>query len=99
MENVSSFTPCFSHMFQRPAQQLFELTVQFLLHWCCRNSGLDVDSGERRVISSVVLEADDLDLPPDQVYYFLNAAPRFGKLQLKVTKLTIDPVFCIQLVF
>uniref|UniRef100_I3JAE1 Fras1 related extracellular matrix 1b n=1 Tax=Oreochromis niloticus TaxID=8128 RepID=I3JAE1_ORENI len=47
------------------------------------NAGLQVDSGELRVISSVVLEAEDLDTPPEQVYYFLNAAPRFGKLQLK----------------
>lgn len=55
----------------------------FLL-WCFRNAGLQVDSGELRVISSVVLEAEDLDTPPEQVYYFLNVAPRFGKLQLKV---------------
>ncbi|KAM4548346.1 FRAS1-related extracellular matrix protein 1b isoform 2-T4 [Odontesthes bonariensis] len=48
-----------------------------------RNGGLDVASGERRVISSVALEAEDLDTPPNQVFYFLNAAPRFGKLQLK----------------
>uniref|UniRef100_A0A3P9DC75 Fras1 related extracellular matrix 1b n=1 Tax=Maylandia zebra TaxID=106582 RepID=A0A3P9DC75_9CICH len=49
------------------------------------NAGLQVDSGELRVISSVVLEAEDLDTPPEQVYYFLNVAPRFGKLQLKTT--------------
>uniref|UniRef100_A0A3P9DAJ5 Fras1 related extracellular matrix 1b n=1 Tax=Maylandia zebra TaxID=106582 RepID=A0A3P9DAJ5_9CICH len=49
-----------------------------------KNAGLQVDSGELRVISSVVLEAEDLDTPPEQVYYFLNVAPRFGKLQLKV---------------
>ncbi|XP_061594087.1 FRAS1-related extracellular matrix protein 1b isoform X2 [Cololabis saira] len=48
------------------------------------NAGLDVNSGERRVISSVVLEAVDPDTPPEGVYYFLNAAPRFGKLQLKL---------------
>ncbi|XP_038570885.1 FRAS1-related extracellular matrix protein 1b isoform X2 [Micropterus salmoides] len=48
-----------------------------------KNAGLEVDSGERRVISSVALEAEDLDTPPDQVYYFLTAAPRFGRLQLK----------------
>ncbi|XP_070816237.1 FRAS1-related extracellular matrix protein 1b [Chaetodon trifascialis] len=48
-----------------------------------KNAGMAVDSGERRVISSVALEAEDLDTPPDQVYYFLNAEPRFGKLQLK----------------
>uniref|UniRef100_A0A3Q1IU48 C-type lectin domain-containing protein n=1 Tax=Anabas testudineus TaxID=64144 RepID=A0A3Q1IU48_ANATE len=48
-----------------------------------KNAGLDVDSGERRVISSVTLEAEDPDSPPHQVYYFINAEPRFGKLQLK----------------
>lgn len=45
---------------------------------------MEVDSGERRVISSVVLEAEDPDTPPNQVYYFINAEPRFGKLLLKV---------------
>lgn len=49
-----------------------------------RNAGLEVDSGERRVISSVSLEAEDVDTPPNQVFYFINAAPRFGNLQLKV---------------
>uniref|UniRef100_A0A671VMF0 Fras1 related extracellular matrix 1b n=1 Tax=Sparus aurata TaxID=8175 RepID=A0A671VMF0_SPAAU len=40
-----------------------------------KNGGLEVNSGERRVISSVALEAEDLDTPPNQVYYFLNAEP------------------------
>uniref|UniRef100_A0A673C1D9 Fras1 related extracellular matrix 1b n=1 Tax=Sphaeramia orbicularis TaxID=375764 RepID=A0A673C1D9_9TELE len=48
-----------------------------------KNAGLDVDSGERRVISSVTLEAEDLDTPTHQVFYFLNTVPRFGKLQFK----------------
>ena len=43
------------------------------------------------MISSVALEAEDLDTPPDQVYYFLNAEPRFGKLQLKVRRIRSDP--------
>ncbi|XP_056271069.1 FRAS1-related extracellular matrix protein 1b [Pseudoliparis swirei] len=51
--------------------------------WLLKNVGLEVDSGEHRVISSVALEAQDLDTPPNQVHYFLNAAPRFGKLRLK----------------
>lgn len=64
-----------------------ECTVNlfFLPRWCFRNAGLDVDSGERRVISSVALEAEDLDTPPRQVYYVVNAAPRFGELQLQVS--------------
>lgn len=40
---------------------------------------------ERRVISSVVLEAEDRDTPSNQIYYILNASPRFGLLQLKVS--------------
>ncbi|XP_076010666.1 FRAS1-related extracellular matrix protein 1b isoform X2 [Genypterus blacodes] len=48
-----------------------------------KSAGLEVDSGERRVISSVVLEAEDLDTPPSRIFYILNAAPRFGKLQLR----------------
>ncbi|MEQ2293445.1 hypothetical protein AMECASPLE_033468 [Ameca splendens] len=48
-----------------------------------RNAGLDLDSGDHRVISSMVLEAADLDTAPDQVFYFISAAPRFGKLLLK----------------
>uniref|UniRef100_A0A3Q1HIX7 C-type lectin domain-containing protein n=1 Tax=Anabas testudineus TaxID=64144 RepID=A0A3Q1HIX7_ANATE len=56
-----------------------------------KNAGLDVDSGERRVISSVTLEAEDPDSPPHQVYYFINAEPRFGKLQLKVRKQPRSP--------
>lgn len=56
----------------------------FLLCWYLRNAGLEVDSGQQRVISSVVLEAEDLDTLPHKVFYFLNAEPRFGNLQLKV---------------
>lgn len=52
-----------------------------------RNAGLEVDVGERRVISSVALEAEDLDSTPNRVYYFVNAVPRVGKLQLKVRRL------------
>ncbi|CAL8310310.1 unnamed protein product [Lota lota] len=46
------------------------------------NAGLQMDS-ERRAVSSVVLEAEDLDSPPDQVFYILEAGPRLGKLQLR----------------
>ncbi|XP_063746795.1 FRAS1-related extracellular matrix protein 1b [Eleginops maclovinus] len=48
-----------------------------------KNAGLEVDPGERRVISSVALEAEDPDTSPQHLFYFLNAAPRFGKLQIK----------------
>ncbi|KAM8875399.1 FRAS1-related extracellular matrix protein 1b [Spinachia spinachia] len=55
-----------------------------------KNAGLEVDAGERRVISSVALEAQDLDTPSNQVHYFLNAVPRFGRLQLKTESGSTD---------
>ncbi|KAL7855197.1 hypothetical protein SRHO_G00173870 [Serrasalmus rhombeus] len=48
-----------------------------------KNAGVEVEALDRRVISSVVLEAEDTDTPTDQLYYVLNASPRFGLLQLK----------------
>ncbi|XP_056132911.1 FRAS1-related extracellular matrix protein 1b [Lampris incognitus] len=48
-----------------------------------KNAGLDMSSLERRVISSVVLEAEDRDSPPNQIHYVLRATPRFGRLRLK----------------
>ncbi|XP_053368460.1 FRAS1-related extracellular matrix protein 1b [Clarias gariepinus] len=48
-----------------------------------KNAGLEVKALERRVISSVVLEAEDHDTPSNQVYYVLKANPSFGLLQLK----------------
>ncbi|RVE74139.1 hypothetical protein OJAV_G00038340 [Oryzias javanicus] len=48
-----------------------------------KNAGLDVNFGELRVISSLTLEVEDLDTPPDQVFFILNTEPRFGNLQLK----------------
>lgn len=56
----------------------------------CRNAGLEVKALERRVISSVVLEAEDHDTPSNQVYYVLKANPRFGLLQLKVRSCNIS---------
>uniref|UniRef100_A0AAZ3NZL0 C-type lectin domain-containing protein n=1 Tax=Oncorhynchus tshawytscha TaxID=74940 RepID=A0AAZ3NZL0_ONCTS len=49
-----------------------------------KNAGVEVDWMDRRVISSVVLEAEDLDTPTSKLYYILTAGPRFGKLQVKV---------------
>lgn len=46
---------------------------------------MEMEAQGHRVISSVVLEAGDQDTPNDQLYYILNAGPKFGLLQLKVT--------------
>ncbi|KAJ8277504.1 hypothetical protein GJAV_G00075890 [Gymnothorax javanicus] len=48
-----------------------------------KNAGLEVEVMEKRVISGVVLEAEDLDTPTDALYYVLSAGPKFGQLQLK----------------
>lgn len=37
----------------------------------------------------MVLEAVDVDTPPDRVFFFISAAPRFGKLLLKVTCVSV----------
>uniref|UniRef100_A0A3B3ZBW0 Cadherin domain-containing protein n=1 Tax=Periophthalmus magnuspinnatus TaxID=409849 RepID=A0A3B3ZBW0_9GOBI len=57
--------------------------VLILTEDCFRNSGLEVDSGQTRVLSCVVLEAEDQDSDLDQVYYVLNTVPRQGALQKK----------------
>ncbi|RXN20441.1 FRAS1-related extracellular matrix 1-like protein [Labeo rohita] len=51
--------------------------------WLLKNAGIEVKALEKRVISSVVLEAGDHDTPNDQLLYILNAGPRFGLLQLR----------------
>lgn len=61
-------------------------SVQSVSIFVLRNAGIEVKSLEKRVISSVVLEAGDHDTPNDQLLYILNAGPRFGLLQLRVSK-------------
>ncbi|XP_062868751.1 FRAS1-related extracellular matrix protein 1b [Trichomycterus rosablanca] len=51
--------------------------------WLIKNEGIEVEALERRVISSVALEVEDLDTPNNKIYFILNAGPRFGLLQLK----------------
>lgn len=54
-----------------------------------RNTGLEVEMGENKVISSVVLEAEDKDTPRFELNYIINSVPTFGQLQLKVKPETI----------
>ncbi|XP_075901306.1 FRAS1-related extracellular matrix protein 1b isoform X1 [Nelusetta ayraudi] len=51
-----------------------------------RNVGVAVVPGERRLISSVALDSQDLDSPPQHLFYFLQAGPRLGSLQLKTAE-------------
>ncbi|XP_072367081.1 FRAS1-related extracellular matrix protein 1b [Scyliorhinus torazame] len=47
------------------------------------NTGLEVEVGENKVISSVALEAEDKDTQRFKLYYVINTVPIFGQLQLK----------------
>ncbi|KAL1251392.1 hypothetical protein QQF64_019188 [Cirrhinus molitorella] len=58
--------------------------------WLLKNAGIEVEALEKRVISSVVLEAGDRDTPNDHLLYILNAGPRFGLLQLRTEVEWID---------
>lgn len=50
-----------------------------------RNAGVEAEPGERRLLSAVVLQAEDADTPAEKLFYLLHAAPRFGRLRLEVT--------------
>ncbi|XP_009294520.1 FRAS1-related extracellular matrix protein 1b isoform X1 [Danio rerio] len=58
--------------------------------WLLKNAGVEVEALEKRVISSVVLEAGDQDTPSDHLLYILNAGPRFGLLQLRTEAGWVD---------
>ncbi|XP_065101236.1 FRAS1-related extracellular matrix protein 1b isoform X1 [Paramisgurnus dabryanus] len=55
-----------------------------------KNAGVDVQALAKRVISSVTLEAEDHDTPSNQIFFILNAGPRFGLLQLMTEAGWID---------
>ncbi|XP_030635867.1 FRAS1-related extracellular matrix protein 1a isoform X3 [Chanos chanos] len=49
-----------------------------------RNTGIEVEAGETRVISSAVLSAYDNDTPASDVIYVFESVPSHGLLQIKV---------------
>ncbi|KAK1165439.1 FRAS1-related extracellular matrix protein 1b [Acipenser oxyrinchus oxyrinchus] len=49
-----------------------------------KNAGLEVDVAENKVISSVLLEAEDKDTPRERLLYIINTSPAFGQLHLKM---------------
>ncbi|KAK7889209.1 hypothetical protein WMY93_024769 [Mugilogobius chulae] len=57
-----------------------------------RNAGLEVDLGQTRVLSSVVLEAEDLDSDLDQVYYVLTTVPRQGRCRGRSASKCLRPI-------
>ncbi|XP_055084970.1 FRAS1-related extracellular matrix protein 1a isoform X2 [Periophthalmus magnuspinnatus] len=48
-----------------------------------RNNGLEVEAGETRLISSIVLFAQDSDTPSSEVMYIFESTPDQGLLQFK----------------
>ncbi|KAM9324646.1 FRAS1-related extracellular matrix protein 1-like [Gastrophryne carolinensis] len=49
-----------------------------------RNGGLEVEIADNKVISSLVLEAEDRDSPRKSIYYIIRNPPAFGVLNIKV---------------
>ncbi|KAK1796819.1 hypothetical protein P4O66_000910 [Electrophorus voltai] len=51
-----------------------------------RNTGVQVEGGEARLISSAVLSAHDNDTPPTGIIYVFDSCPTHGLLQIKPSK-------------
>ncbi|XP_071985264.1 FRAS1-related extracellular matrix protein 1-like isoform X2 [Engystomops pustulosus] len=49
-----------------------------------RNGGLELDVAGNKVVSSLVLEAEDKDSPRTSLYYIINNTPTYGELKKKV---------------
>ncbi|XP_063284108.1 FRAS1-related extracellular matrix protein 1-like [Pelobates fuscus] len=54
-----------------------------------RNGGLELEVAENKVISSVVLEAEDKDSSRNSIYYIINNIPTFGELKLKAASVWV----------
>ncbi|XP_069094919.1 FRAS1-related extracellular matrix protein 1 [Pleurodeles waltl] len=48
-----------------------------------RNNGIEVNMGDRCLISSVVLSAEDKDTPSEKIFYVFETLPENGELQIK----------------
>lgn len=51
----------------------------------CRNTGIEVEPGEARLISSAVLSSHDNDTPAINIIYVFESVPVHGLLQIKVS--------------
>ncbi|RXN31842.1 FRAS1-related extracellular matrix 1 [Labeo rohita] len=49
-----------------------------------RNTGLEMEAGESRLISSAVLSAHDKDTPSSDIIYVFESVPSHGVIQMKV---------------
>ncbi|XP_051505500.1 FRAS1-related extracellular matrix protein 1-like isoform X1 [Myxocyprinus asiaticus] len=50
-----------------------------------RNTGIEIESGESRLISSAVLSAEDKDTPSSEIIYVFESLPIHGVIQIKVS--------------
>ncbi|CAI5777043.1 FRAS1-related extracellular matrix protein 1-like isoform X1 [Podarcis lilfordi] len=64
---------------------IFILPVNDEIPHLSRNTGLEVEVHENKVISSVSLEVEDKDSLRNQLHYVINNKPRYGHLKLKTT--------------
>lgn len=55
------------------------------MYLCCRNTGIEVEPGEARLISSAVLSAHDNDTPSTKIIYVFESVPVHGMLQIMVS--------------
>ncbi|XP_065144972.1 FRAS1-related extracellular matrix protein 1a [Paramisgurnus dabryanus] len=55
-----------------------------------RNTGIQMEPGESRLISSAVLSAQDKDTPPCDIIYVFESLPNHGVIQIKVNTEWMD---------
>ncbi len=55
-----------------------------------RNTGIEMEAGESRLISSAVLSAHDKDTPSSDIIYVFESIPSHGVIQMKVGLLNLQ---------
>ncbi len=55
-----------------------------------RNTGIEMEAGESRLISSAVLSAHDKDTPSSDIIYVFESVPSHGVIQMKVSLLNLQ---------
>uniref|UniRef100_A0A8C1D6Q4 FRAS1-related extracellular matrix protein 1 n=1 Tax=Cyprinus carpio carpio TaxID=630221 RepID=A0A8C1D6Q4_CYPCA len=55
-----------------------------------RNTGIEMEAGESRLISSAVLSAHDKDTPSSDIIYVFESVPSHGVIQMKVNWMSVS---------
>uniref|UniRef100_A0A8C1JDA4 FRAS1-related extracellular matrix protein 1 n=1 Tax=Cyprinus carpio TaxID=7962 RepID=A0A8C1JDA4_CYPCA len=55
-----------------------------------RNTGIEMEAGESRLISSAVLSAHDKDTPSSDIIYVFESVPSHGVIQMKVNWVSVS---------